>query len=54
MPPIHGSCLCGGVKFEIVGPLFVSDKKALSGFRWKNNAPDPKKGSKYRLNLLGM
>ncbi len=21
MPPIHGSCLCGGVKFEITGPL---------------------------------
>jgi hypothetical protein len=21
MPPIHGSCLCGGVEFEIAGPL---------------------------------
>src|SRR5258708_18426083 len=21
MPAIHGSCLCGGVKFEIIGPL---------------------------------
>jgi hypothetical protein len=21
MPPIHGSCLCGGVEFEITGPL---------------------------------
>jgi len=21
MPPIHGSCLCGGVEFEIDGPL---------------------------------
>ena len=23
MPPIHGSCLCGGVKFEITGPLLA-------------------------------
>jgi hypothetical protein len=23
MPPIHGSCLCGGVKFEIAGPLMA-------------------------------
>ena len=21
MPPIHGSCLCGGIAFEITGPL---------------------------------
>ena len=24
MPVFHGSCLCGGVKFEITGPLFSS------------------------------
>jgi hypothetical protein len=23
MPPIHGSCLCGGVEFEIAGPLMA-------------------------------
>jgi hypothetical protein len=23
MPPIHGSCLCGGVEFEIDGPLMA-------------------------------
>jgi len=23
MPPIHGSCLCGGVEFEIAGPLLA-------------------------------
>jgi hypothetical protein len=22
MPVLHGSCLCGGVKYEIAGPLF--------------------------------
>ena len=44
MPPIHGSCLCGGVKFEIVGPLFVSDKKALSGaLDGKTMHPTPKR-----------
>ena len=23
MPPIHGRCLCGGVEFEIAGPLMA-------------------------------
>ena len=22
MPVLHGSCLCGGVKYEVAGPLF--------------------------------
>jgi hypothetical protein len=22
MPPVRGSCLCGGIKFEIMGPMF--------------------------------
>jgi hypothetical protein len=30
MPPVHGSCLCGGVKFEIAGSLLAQRRGGAS------------------------
>ena len=30
MPVLHGSCLCGGVKFEINGPLIGPSNAAVA------------------------
>ena len=53
MPVVRGSCLCGGVKYEIIGPLMRSGHCHCSNCRKAQGAAFRSRGAEFVSKISG-